>query len=87
MKVLSKRWLLGVATLAIAGIAAAVGTQAFAGSAGRRGGGCRRRAGVRRASRDGDLPQRQHRFICAADRRTALPVKFDFVRVLYSRTI
>ena len=31
MKVLSKRWLLATATLAIAGIAAVVGTQAFAG--------------------------------------------------------
>ena len=34
MKVLSKRWLFATATLAIAGIAAVVGTQAFAGSSG-----------------------------------------------------
>jgi hypothetical protein len=34
MKVLSKRWLFGAATLAIAAIAATVGTQAFAGSGG-----------------------------------------------------
>ena len=34
MKALSKRWLLGAATLAIVGIAAVVGSQAFAGSNG-----------------------------------------------------